>query len=60
MVTRCGDDADGGVEEERIPYLEGYNPATRKQKTAMDLTNMFQAIVAVATDPVKCKRKFSH
>ncbi|KAK4143155.1 Chloroperoxidase [Dichotomopilus funicola] len=43
-------------EEERIPYHEGYNPATRLQKTGADIADFFGKIVAVDTSTPKCKR----
>ncbi|KAK3295298.1 Chloroperoxidase, partial [Chaetomium fimeti] len=45
-------------EEERIPFLEGYDPANRKQKSFDDVTVMFNRVTAVNTEPTKCKRKF--
>lgn len=49
-------DADNILEEERIPYHEGYNPATRLQKTGADIGDFFAKIVAVDTNTPKCKR----
>ncbi|KAL2138275.1 hypothetical protein VTI28DRAFT_7161 [Corynascus sepedonium] len=44
-------------EEDRIPFREGYNPVTRKQKKLEDLGAMVAKVKAVDTDASKCKRR---
>ncbi|KAK4234934.1 Chloroperoxidase [Achaetomium macrosporum] len=65
-LTTLWDDDAGAVpkswiralfEEERIPFREGYNPTTRKQKTAQDLGDMFARVTAVDTGAPKGKRE---
>ncbi|KAH6838548.1 Chloroperoxidase [Chaetomium sp. MPI-CAGE-AT-0009] len=66
LTTLWDDEADAApkawikpfFEEERIPYLEGYDPANRKQKSFDDVTVMFGRVTAVDTEPTKCKRRF--
>ncbi|KAH6635887.1 Chloroperoxidase [Chaetomium tenue] len=66
LTTLWDDEADAApkawirafFEEERNPYLEGYDPANRREKTFDDVTAMFARVVAVKTEPTKCKRKF--